>query len=403
MSHDPSELAQVAQEILSRTWGGRVRLGAGEELRNATVMRFPVLDAPARANGSTPASIVAKRARLDEKRPYDPDATEPNPAWRLFEDWAGAEFLSSLPGEPKHSPCFFGGDRQAGVIVLEDLGSGESLVEPLLGDDPVRAEQGLVWLAQAVGRLHAATIGRQAEFQRIRDALRHRATPQRGQNRDPDEPLRRLHQGFETIGVKARPGFDAEYEQVAAVIRDPGPFLAYVHSDPCPDNCRIVDGRVRLFDFEASGYQHALVDAVYGRMVFPSCWCVNQLPAHIAPRMEAAYRAELIQGCPAAGDDGRFYRDLACVCAYWLIANRIWMLDTALKDDWGWGISTWRQRVLVRLDALAATTEEFGHLKAMGRTARECALRLRELWPSEADAMPLYPAFRGSSAITAAV
>src|SRR5207249_2462035 len=111
--------------------------------------------------------------------------------------------------------------------------------------------------------------------------------------------------------------------------------------------------------------------------------------------METAYRAELVQGCPAAEDEERFHRELVHCCAWWLIQNGIWMLDNAHGDDRRWGISTWRQRVLVRLDALADTTEEFNHLRAMGETARRCTRRLREIWPEDADAMPLYPAFSG--------
>ncbi|MCG8353707.1 MAG: hypothetical protein MI924_38575 [Chloroflexales bacterium] len=42
----------------------------------------------------------------------------------------------------------------------------------------------------------------------------------------------------------------------------------------------------------------------------------------------------------------------------------------------------------------AALTETYGHLRAMGETARRCLVRLRELWPPETYTMPLYPAFQ---------
>ena len=51
-----------------------------------------------------------------------------------------------------------------------------------------------------------------------------------------------------------------------------------------------------------------------------------------------------------------------------------------------------RQRQLLRLDTFAATAEQFGHLEAIGATAREMAVRLRSLWPPEAE-MLLYPPF----------
>ena len=51
------------------------------------------------------------------------------------------------------------------------------------------------------------------------------------------------------------------------------------------------------------------------------------------------------------------------------------------------------QRQLLRLDTFAATAAQFGHLEAIGVTAREMAARLRSLWPPEAE-MPAYPPFR---------
>src|SRR5262249_35271346 len=174
--------------------------------------------------------------------------------------------------------------------------------------------------------------------------------------------------GFAAINIEPATGFEAEFQQLAAAMADPGPFLAYVHGDPCPDNCRIADGRLRLFDFETSSFNHAMLDAVYGRITFPTCWCVNRLPAHVAPMMEAAYRAELVKGCPAAEDDRRFQQELVHCCAAWLIQNGIWLLEEARRDDWRWGISTWRQRVLMRLDALAGTTQKINHLPAIGAT-----------------------------------
>src|SRR5207248_2722089 len=217
--------------------------------------------------------------------------------------------------------------------------------------DPRRAEEGLVMLAECVGRMHAETIGCQERYWQCRDALGPRPDWKRW---TPLEERRKaLQDGFAAIGIEPAAGFEAEFRQLAAAMADPGPFLAYVHGDPCPYNCRIADGRLRLFDFETSGFRHAMLDAAYGRITFPTCWCVNRLPAHIAPMMEAAYRAQLVDACPAAADERRFHQEIVHCCAAWMILSGTWILDEVHKDDWSWGLSTWRQRVLLRLDALA--------------------------------------------------
>jgi hypothetical protein len=109
--------------------------------------------------------------------------------------------------------------------------------------------------------------------------------------------------------------------------------------------------------------------------------------------MEAAYRAELIKVCPESPevvDDERFYRTVVESCA--ACVNNSHNALTLLEDH-RWGISTTRQRALLRFDIFWKMTEEYGHLKSVGATLQTISEKLRAKWPAEADAMPYYPAF----------
>jgi len=390
---DPSLIVAI-ERILQRAGYGPLHLGAWEELRANKAYRIAVDETAPRQEQRSLTSIVIKKARPTAMDRYDPDATEWNPAWRFLADWAGAQFLSALPGEGHHSPHFIGGDREAGVFVLEDLGRGESLYDVLMGADPERAEQALLDHAWALGRLHRDTRGRQGQYARIRDGLGPQVVQYDAQAWcDLSTALHRLHEGFRTIGITPAPGFDKEYDTLAQAIAQPGPFAAYTHCDPCPDNTRLLPGRVQLLDFERSGYHHMLLDGVYYRLCFPTCGYANRLPAPVAAAAEAAYRSILDTSCPEVADDARFGREIVHACVYWIISNDNWMLSSAGEEDHQWGLSTWRQRVLLRLDLVARTTEEYAHLPAMGETARICLRRLHQLWPDVPE-MPLYPAFR---------
>jgi hypothetical protein len=68
-------------------------------------------------------------------------------------------------------------------------------------------------------------------------------------------------------------------------------------------------------------------------------------------------------------------------------------LPVLLEKDRTIVTSTVRQRLLMRSAILATTTEEFGHMEAIGAIVRAIAAKLRVSWP-EADHMPYYPAFR---------
>jgi hypothetical protein len=388
---DTDRDARAAEAILAAAWGGPVRLGSGTALRERdTIARFPVVAAPP----GRPASVVVKGATPRDDDPYDPDATDPNSqAVRLFNDWAGLALVQAVGGRPALVPRLYGGDRAQGRIVLEDLGAGPGLDHLLLGDDPVAAAAGLRALATALGHLHARTIGQQARYERLRRDLGH---PTPAQFHSYDGLAATLAEATTLLAVDPAPGTEADVARVGAAMRDPGPFLAYTHGDPCPDNWLLTPDGVRLLDFEFGAYRHALVDGVYGRVHFPTCWCVNRLPPALPLEMEAAYRAALVPGCPAAADDRLFSQAVVEACAYWAI-NTIGMYGLArlLRADIAWGVATVRQRALLRFDLVARLTAERGTLEALGTTFARIAAALQTRWPEVAP-LPLYPAFRAA-------
>jgi hypothetical protein len=388
---NPEAIREIAERVISATFGGAVQLDAGEALRERThVWRYAVQDGPAGA----PARVIVKRARSWDGTAYDPASTEPrSAAAHFFNDWAGLQLLSQAAGAESIAPRFYGGDRAAGIFVIEDLGEGVSPDQALLGDDPAAAEANLLELARMLGRMHAATIGWNEQFVHIRAAL--------GPYTPGDQGYRWLADGFldtaKALDVPLRSGAAAELEMLINVLSNPGPFLAYTHGDPCPDNWVWAGERLRLFDFEIGAFRHALTDGVYGRIHFPTCWCVNRLPDRIPALMESAYRDELARACPAAQDDHLFERAVVEACTYWVLQLCSRNMRSILKlidEDFEWGISTVRQRVLLRAGILEQLTAERGYLVALGATFADIAAKLRARWPAEAGMMPYYPAFR---------
>lgn len=196
------------------------------------------------------------------------------------------------------------------------------------------------------------------------------------------------------LDVPLPSGAQADLAALRATILDPGPFLAYIHGDPCPDNWLVTSAGSKLLDFEFGRFGLALLDGVYGRAHFPTCWCVSRLPAELPLQMEAVYRAELVRGCPAAADDRLFYPAVVAACAYWAITICQWApVDKLLAEDSVWGEATMRQRIILRLNIAARLAAEHGTLEALGHTFDQLGARLRALWP-EATTLDLYPVFR---------
>jgi hypothetical protein len=404
MSGEPkvdSALLPVVERLLTDVWGGQVRLGKLETLREDKCYRFVIADAPE----GMPASVIVKKAQAEPGIPINPDSAEGNPAQPLLEEWAGLAFLNTVLPDTGLVPRFYGGDRAACLIVSEDLGEGSSLVDSLQGTDPEYARECLTLHAQAVAELHAHTQGHEARYWQIREALGPRGVPRDWKRYgnlldtqgwgDLRALQAELQTGFQQIGQQVPTAFWDEYAALIAVLENPSPFRTYVHNDSCPDNTFLAPeqpGRLRLIDFERGGYHLCFLDAVYCRLSMPHCYWANRLPDDIAPAVERAYRNVLSQTLPEAADDRLFARGITEACAYWIVSNGMWMVHRDFDKDFNWGSATWRQRVLLRLEQFAATTEEFDHLPVMGGATRETIRRLKTHWTC--DPMPLFPAFR---------
>jgi hypothetical protein len=380
----------AAEQLLSKRFSCPIRLGSVERLseedRRNLLLRCTIVE----ATGHIPSSIIIKKVETEN---YDPSDTESWDIKRFFSDWAGAEFLSTVSREARHSPRFYDGDRMLGFILLEDMGRHHhSLVEPLLQEDAASAEKALLTFVRRLGQMHADSLGQATMFEYIVRAISPTAVSPVHDANSIRQQITSDQTTLESL-VPVEPQFEPDLETVIAVITNPGPFFTYIHGDPCPDNVFYTGDSLRLIDFEFGRFGHALLDAVYGRMMFPTCWCANRLPEALVAQMERTYRTELAQTCPAAQDNHAFETALVEACAFWLLDTLNGLLKRALAEDRRWGISLIRPRILARLESFITISEQFNHLPGIRGTASRLLTLLQKRWPATAP-LPLYPAFR---------
>lgn len=403
--HDPHFIANIASRLLSKKFGERIRLRKGRTFvtGGSIVVRCAVIDERPRL----PSSFIVKKVREDEYG-YQPDSTEtPNPAHWLFNDWAACEFLNSVPSAIPLSPLLYDGSREFGLIVLEDLGDGEApnTSDALLGDNPELAEQTLIEHVSLIGQLHAATIGRGEEYRRVRQRLGALPKPE-SLYQDPwsdartspipasevEEVINLYRAVSEKVGIRPQTGVDEEIAFVTSAVEErPGSFLAYCKGDQgmAGDYIRL-KGQPRLFDFNAGGLRHALIEGMPGRMTWG---CMMRIPARLLPAMDAAYQSEIMRKHPEISHQ-MFRRARVEAGARWHILHVVHRLPEALISDRQRGMTTLRQQVIAWLAAFANLSEEFCGMTALGASARRMVERLSSMWPAEASHMPFYPAFR---------
>jgi Ser/Thr protein kinase RdoA (MazF antagonist) len=367
---------RAAEALLARAWGEPVAVRAAEPIwERRHVVRLSL------GNGRT---AVLKRRR-------DRAGWRGAPAFAM--ELAVLDYLNAMPVPV--APRLLGADTAVGILVVEDLGEGPSLADSLLAGERARVQAELVAYAEALGSLHAWSMGRPGELAGLlaRDAP---GTPAETRWLDV---IQRGAQPFltaaQSLGLDVG-GVAEEIGQLRAMLANPS-YLGLVHGDACPDNLRFVDGACRIFDFETSGWGPVAFDAAYLLAPFPSCWCFASLPADVAGPAVAAHRARLT----AAGISlGPGWEDLTTAVLGSQLVARGRMLAEALEEDEEWGTTTMRPRLLTWLRSFTGRDGDAG-LPRLRATASAMLDRLTDRW--QGLRVPEYPALAQPGATLARV
>lgn len=344
---------------------GDVEIGDVEALGRGNVWRVAVAGAPDERR-----SVVAKREGRDPTG--------------FLDDLAALRMLSPTGVGPR----VLAASLDPPLIVMEDL-PGRSLADHLLANDPDAARSATTQLAVALATMHGSMIERTDEYADFRRGLG--PARQRRLHHRPSSAVT-LADRMADARIEPPAGLAGDLERVDELIERPGPYRTYIHGDPCPDNTILAES-ARLIDFEWGGIGHALLDAVYLEVPFPTCWCYGVIPDAVTSDFEVTYRTHLARWCPAATDDASWERHLTAASASWWLAGIDEFLAPAFDQDSQWGTASLRQRVLhrtTRLAHLAARTHTFVDLGSV-------AERLLEQWTAtwnDLDELDSYPAFQ---------
>lgn len=383
---DALELAMVAAEtVLSRRFGASIRLADPEDLGGSdrsTVLRARVAETPF----SLPKNLVVKH--------YGPRAGA-QAAESFAREAVSYQLFTALTEEDRMCPELFAHDANERVLVLEDLGRSPTLADKLLGRDAAAAERSLLSLARSLGRMHATTAGREADF----DALMRRFGTRCGADpvvADVQQALTELPDLLaDTAGVRDRAVDGAIAEQIRWLLEG-SRRRAFSPSDLCPDNNMITSKGVRFLDFEGGGVRDVLLDAAYLRVPFPSCWCAFALPPGMSEAMVAAWRAEVSGMWPEFALDEVLLPQLLDAQLFWVYVSTWWFLprEGEMAD---------------RIDAHLPSPRRGAALSARWARLAEDARRLDKTWLvdyahavaggladwfSDEAALAPYPAFR---------
>ncbi|MFC4950829.1 hypothetical protein [Pseudonocardia sp. GCM10023141] len=376
----------AAERLLTRRAGASVVLADPEDL-GGSVRSVVARARVARNPFSLPRTLVVKHYLT----PPEPDRPDP-----FHYEVASCQLFTALPAESRPSPALLAHDPQARLLVLEDLGRSSTLADKLFGPDAASAQRTLVSWARALGRMQAATAGRENDFGALLRRLGERAW------RDPmAEDARAAFAEVPSLlstelGVHASAAAGAEARETARLLGGTR-YRAFSPSDTCPDNNLVTSRGVRFVDFEWGCFRDVALDAAYFRVPFPGCEASFALPPGMAESMLEAWRNEIAAVWPDLDESGRLEQRLLDAQLLWVWLCTWTMLPRIHERDELVGadptrtprISTalahyWRQLAVAAQDGRPATAE-LGHAVAAALAAR---------FPDSPNRLPVYPAFR---------
>ncbi|MDY6809256.1 MAG: hypothetical protein SW127_09585, partial [Actinomycetota bacterium] len=212
-------------------------------------------------------------------------------------------------------------------LVLTDLGHGRSMNSLLAGTDAVEASHGVSAWGQALGRMHAATVGGEIDFLAI---------------------LRRDAAGSEDVDILAESAGRAVADAPAQMTRlgvqlpddvrtrlaagcdlfSDGDHRAFSPSDVGPENILLNDDGVQFMDYEWGGFRDATLDIAYALVT-----CGAQLsPVNAGHRADLevalvdAWRSEVHAIWPALRRDVDCARKILTARLLWTWLSTTWML-----------------------------------------------------------------------------
>lgn len=286
-----ADAVSAGEWVLASRFGSTITLSEPEDLAGsgpATVVRVRVLSSPF----SLPKTLVIKHYPDKGARGLAAFATEA----------AGYQLFTALASGERMCPEPIGHDADRRTLVLSDLGRAPTLEDKLHGDDDRAAEKALLSWSRALGKMHATTARREADFNALLRRFGVGAPSDQDRSRAAGHQLARA---LDDMGVQTPDTVKAQVAAAEDAVYG-GRFRAFSPVDLAPDNNLVTGSGVRFLDFEHCCVRNALIDVAHLRVPFAFWSHAYALPAGMSDAMIAAWRAEVWDVWPQLRSDEEF-------------------------------------------------------------------------------------------------
>ncbi|SNS23339.1 kinase [Rhodococcoides kyotonense] len=324
---DPvSEVVAAAQQLLTKRTGAPVTLvdpidlgGSGQ----AVVLRVRVAENPFQL----PRTLVIKQLRetaTDADVHASAQTTGSQSAF--LREAASYQFATALATDSRPGPDLLAYDIDARLLVLSDLGDASPITALLKHSDAASVTNSLMAMAQALGRMHAATVGREEDFAALLRRVGLPAADDGIAAQIPDALATVPRMLADELELGETPRAILDRVERSGRLFAHGAFRAFSPADLCPDNIIVNEEGVRFLDYEWGGFRDATLDITYALASFPGCLCHFDLSEERAQAMIDAWRAEVVGIWPHLADDQVLASKILDAQLIWVWLSTYWFL-----------------------------------------------------------------------------
>ncbi|MUM18463.1 kinase [Mycobacterium sp. CBMA271] len=324
---DPvAQVMATAEELLTRRAGATVTLAEPEDLGGsgpAIVLRVRAVQNPF----ALPKSMVIKQVPEGGS-----DAS-------VLREVVSYQFANSLTAKHRPGPELVAYDIAERLIVLTDLGSAPTMSELLAERNRAATNHALMAWAQALGRMHVATVGREVDFAALLRRIGVKKTDvdssqQRLGGAEAIAPLRQILRTEYSLDVSE--ALVSRIQQTAELFGKGG-VRAFSPSEVAPDNILVTEHGVRILDYEWGGFRDIVLDIAHALTVYPEFLSAAERDAvaELDDAMTEAWRSDVVSIAPALADDESLARRIldARLMWVWLATHEYLTIDVDLDGD----------------------------------------------------------------------
>lgn len=314
------------------------------------------------------------------------------PSHRFLNEAVALEFLNAT-ARPGPWPTLISSGLDERVLILEDVGSHQTVQEVLLADDAVQAEEALARMGSALGAMHAATADRIAEFEERR--AKFGVSPILSDStRDLRADGEAFARSFDHFGVEVHPGFMTELAALEDSLDEPSAFPTVIHADAGPQNFIDTDLGAVMIDFEFMSPGSALLDLVSARLGFPHSEDGRRIPDGLVDVVEERYRAAAVVSMPGIADGDLFEQALVDACAHWALGRwaRLWSRLFVTPFDQTPVTEMQQSQTLSIYEGFTRLADAVGRREMLAKTLSDCVAAVRRVFP-ELERSPYYDCF----------